>query len=86
MRLTPEGIEMYESLEEMISAGIESVYEYEENYYLNVRSNDFYSNTIWGLNKNTGNISRKNFVCDFILTGICDKAKEINPAILKRAN
>jgi len=86
MYLSPMGREIYESLEEMISAGIESAYEYEDNYYLNVRSNDFYNNTIWVVNKKTGEVLDKNFVCDFILTGICDKAKKINPAILKRAN
>lgn len=86
MYLSPMGREIYESLDELIAKGITSAYEYDGNYYIGVKSNDPYHNTIWEVNAKTGKVSDKNFIDDFILTGICDKAKEINPAILKRAN
>lgn len=86
MYLSQGGREIYESLDELIAKGITSACEYDGNYYISIKSSDPYHNSIWEVNKKTGKVSYKNLIRDFFATGICDKAKEIDPEILKRAN
>lgn len=73
---------VYENLEELLHADIISASEYDGYYYILVKRNYAYSNCIWKVDKKTGKASYMMYT-EYILT-VMDKAKEINPATLRK--
>ena len=83
MYKTDNGLVVYESLTELIKKGITGAWEFEDNYYIAVPSDDPYRNVIWIVNKKTGQVSSMMLTMFFDLL---DKAKPIDPETLKRAS
>ena len=83
MRMCRESGEItYESLGELLDAEITYASECDGFYYIKVKENYFYSNCIWKVDKSTGKASYMMFT-EYILN-VMDKAKEIDPATLRR--
>lgn len=82
MQKTENGIIIYETLDELVSAGILSATEYEGFYYIEVSHEYEYEETIWKVDKRTGAVTWMHlipYMCD-----IERKAKKIDPSTLKR--
>ena len=77
------GLTVYESLDELLAADIIFMSEYNGFYYIRVNSGDYYDNSVWTVNKRTGEVSFIGYTEYFEIE---DKAKEINPLTLKRAS
>lgn len=74
-----EGIE-YETLDELLSAGINSAWETDGYYYIKLKPDGPYDNGMWRVDKKTKSVSYIDFT-DFIIN-IEDNANEINPQVL----
>lgn len=72
---------VYETLDELLRADVISVSEYEEHYYISVKREYEYSNCIWKVDKKTGKASYMMYT-EYLR--FADKAKEIDPATLRR--
>lgn len=82
MYVTSNGVEVYETLEDLIHKGITGVCEDQDNYYVGVKKNDYYDTAIWIVNKKTLKVSLGDYI-DFMLD-IEDKAKPVDPEILMK--
>lgn len=78
------GLEVYETLQELIDKGITEAWDYQNNYYICVRLDDNYDNRIWVVDKKTKKVSSM-FFTEFMLF-IMDMATQVDPARLKRAS
>lgn len=76
------GMTVYENLDELLTAEIISVSEYGGYYYIKLKPYCDYDNSIWKVDKQTGKASYMMFT-EYILN-VMDKAKEIDPATLRR--
>lgn len=68
---------MYNSLEELLEEEILHVYEYDGCYYIELKPDNYYDNSIWKVNIKTGKVS---FMLLTEFFGIIDKVKDIDPA------
>lgn len=76
---------VYETIDELINANIESLYEDENNYYFHLVPECFYENAVWVVDKQTEDVSYMMFT-EFIFETIYKTgAIEIDPKTLKRA-
>lgn len=85
MYLTSNGIEIYETLQDLLKKGINYVGEYDGNYYITVDTDDPYDNRVWVVNKETSKVSHMSFTT-FIVEDIDEKAKPVNPETLRRVS
>lgn len=74
----------YKSLDDLINAGIKQVYEYDGFYYVLVKAREYYDNSIWKVNKKTGEVSYMMFT-EFIIN-VERFATSVDPNELKRAS
>lgn len=82
MRTDANGFAVYENLDELLAADIVSISEYDGFYYVKTKPDCYYDNSIWKVNKQTRKATFMLFT-EYIVN-VMDKAKEIDPAILRR--
>lgn len=75
------GLFVYETFDELLNAEIVSVSEYEGFYYIRLKPQEFYDNSMWKVDKKTKNVSLM-YYTEYLLE-INDKAKHIDPAMLR---
>lgn len=83
-KVKESGLYVYETFDELIQNKITGAWDYDGKYYVTVESNNHYDNRIWVVDKKTLKVSRIYFT-DFIIDYL-DKAKQINPEMLKRVS
>lgn len=76
------GLTEYETFDELLDADIIEMTEYGENYYIRVKPQQFYDNTMWVVNKRTNEVS---FILFTQYLRIKDKATPVNPDTLRKA-
>lgn len=81
-RCAGSGLIEYETLAEMLDAPILFISEYDGFYYVRMKPQENYDNGMYKVNKQTGEVSSLYFT-EYLCT-IMDKAKEIDPATLRR--
>ena len=84
MYKTNNGMEIYESVDDLLQKDITEIWDYDGEYYVSVRSDSFYDGRIWIVDKDTKQVS-KGYYTDFIVD-IMDKATPVDPEILRRAS
>ncbi|NCE64082.1 hypothetical protein D1159_05650 [Pseudoflavonifractor sp. 524-17] len=77
------GLTIYENLTEMLNGPILFISEYDGFYYVRMKPEEFYDNGMYKVNKQTGEVSLMYFT-EYLIEGLMDKAKEIDPATLRR--
>lgn len=82
MRIIDDWIVVYETLDELIAAGIISATEYEGSYYIEVKHEYEYDERIWKVDKKTGAVTSMHLIP--YMCNIEKKAKKIDPATLRR--
>ena len=70
------------SINEILQNGVNFVKEYNGFYYIWPIHKDRYDDTMWVVNKKTGEIQYKDYT-SYLTEGIDEKAKEIDPTELK---
>ena len=75
------GLEVYETFQEILDREIMGSWEYQNDYYIKIKSNDNYDNGMYAINKETGEISLIYFT-EFI-SETYDKAKQIDPSEIR---
>ena len=71
--------EHYETLDELLAEPITLFTEYEDYYYIQVKSNmKFHEGTIWQVNKKTEEVSYFNGFAGYILADLPNKAKPVD--------
>lgn len=83
MYTTDNGIEIYETLQDLLSKDILKVGEYDEKYYVELKTDDPYDNTVWIVDKNTLEVSWIHFTT-FIIEDIDEKVKPVDIETLRR--
>lgn len=83
MYITSGGAEMYEAPQELVGKGVISAWDYKENYYVVVKSDDRYDSRIWIVNKKTKQISYGFY--PIVMSDIIDDATPVDAETLKRA-
>lgn len=71
----------YKTFEELVKEEISYMGEYSGYYYIKLKSDDFYDNSMWKVNKKTKEVSYMLFTQFF---EIADKAKVIDPVDFKK--
>lgn len=51
------GYNVYETIDELLSADVKELYEDSENYYFRLKPNCYYDNGAWVVNKNDNKVS-----------------------------
>ena len=77
------GVTVYETLEELLNADIDFITECDDSYYIRLKPESYYDNSVWVVNKHTLKVSFMLFTQYF---DIMDKATPVNPATLKRVS
>ena len=75
---------MYKSFDELLKSNVRRITECGNFYYVELEPTEFYDNSMWKVDKETGEVSFM-YYTDYIID-IMDKAREINPLMLKRAS
>lgn len=83
MYVADNGIEVYETLQDLLTKDILKVGEYEEKYYIELKTDDPYDNTVWIVNKNNLEVSWMPFTT-FIVEDIDEKVKPVDVETLRR--
>lgn len=78
------GLIVYETFDELLDADIEIMSDYDGFYYIRLKPQELYDDSIWKVDKRTGEVSCSSFI-DYMLD-IQDKATPIDPKTLKRAS
>ena len=76
---------VYETIDELINADIESLYEDRDNYYFHLIPECFCENAVWVVNKQTREVSYMMFTEFIFDTMYKTNAKKIDLQTLKRA-
>lgn len=76
------GRNIYESLDELLNQTVLHVTEDADNYYVKLKTDDFYDNIIWVCNKRTGKVSWMLLTEYFVFE---DDTKPVNPDELKES-
>lgn len=76
------GLTVYETLDELLNSDIEFVSDYNGKYYIGVKPESKYDNSIWKVDKRTGEVSCSSFI-DYMLE-IEDKATPVDPKTLRK--
>ncbi len=79
---TNNGIEIYETVDDLLQKDITEIWGYGGKYYVSVKSDNFYDNRIWIVDKKTKQVS-KGYYIDIMLD-IADKATPVDPETLRR--
>lgn len=76
------GLMVYETLDEMLNGDILFISEYNGCYYVRMKPQEFFDNGMYKIDKITGEVSFMYFT-EYLCT-VMDKAKELDPATLRR--
>lgn len=71
------GMTVYETLDELLNCDIKFVSEYNGYYFIKLQPYCYYDNSIWRINKATGEVSYMMFT-QYLCDGIANKATSIN--------
>ena len=74
------GLDMYNTLEELLTEEVLFVGEYDGSYYIKLKPKECYDNSIWKVDIKTGKVSFMLFTDYF---EIIDKVKELDLSTLK---
>ena len=77
------GLPIYESLDDMLNAGIIEMYEYDGYYYVKPEFTDYYDGSAYKVNIKSGETTLINYTSILLIK---DKAIPIDPETLKKAS
>lgn len=80
------GVTMYETLDDLLNADMESVYEDNSNYYFHLVPECYYENAVWSVDKKTYRVSYIMYT-EFLCEHMYEKGtKQISPELIKRTH
>jgi hypothetical protein len=77
------GLMQYETFDEILNADIVEAYEGIDKYYFLIKSDDFYANTIWIIDKKTRNVSSMMLTQFMFVTMYEEEINKIDPKTIK---
>jgi hypothetical protein len=78
------GVTVYETLDDLLNADIESVYEDDNNYYFHLVPECYYENAVWVVDKQTSIVSYimyTEFLCEHMYE---EGTRQISPESINR--